>query len=272
MALTLYHDTYAQTPGAHTDAQENPADLVLLHGWGLHSLVWDAVMPALLEQFQVTVIDLPGFGRSPVPGGDYNLDYLVQHVLAVAPDNAIWIGWSLGGMVAMRIAAQFPERVSALVTVASNPQFVADEHWPQALKPELLQGFRNLLDEDWEGTLIRFLALQCKDSDSMRDDIRTLKEIVYFHGLPAQKALRCGLEILRDVRLLDDVKRIQCPTLHVFGENDNLVPVSAASAIRAVQPAAQTAVIKGVSHVPFLSAPELFLQACQDFFREQTPL
>ena len=82
MALTLYHDTYA-----HTGTNEHPADLVLLHGWGLHSLVWDAVMPALLEQFQVTVIDLPGFGRSPVPGGDYTLDYLVEHVLAVAPEG-----------------------------------------------------------------------------------------------------------------------------------------------------------------------------------------
>lgn len=263
MALALYHDTYT-----HTGSNKCPADLVLLHGWGLHSLVWDAVMPALLEQFQVTVIDLPGLGRSPVPGGDYNLDYLVEHVLAVAPQNAIWIGWSLGGMVAMQIAAQFPERVKALITVASTPQFVADERWPTALKPELLQGFRNLLDEDWEGTLIRFLALQCKDSDTMRDDVRMLKEIVYFHGLPAQKALRCGLEILRDVRLLDELKKIQCPTLHVFGEKDNLVPVSASSALRQYQPDAQTAVIKGVSHVPFLSAPELFVAACRDFFSE----
>lgn len=264
MALTLYHDTYA-----HTGTHENPADLLLLHGWGLHSLVWDAVMPALLEQFQVTVIDLPGLGRSPVPGGDYNLDYLVEHVLAVAPHNAVWIGWSLGGMVAMRAAAQFPERVKALITVASTPQFVADERWPAALKPELLQGFRNLLDEDWEGTLIRFLALQCKDSETMRDDVRTLKEIVYFHGLPAQKALRCGLEILRDVRLLDELQKIRCPTLHVFGEKDNLVPVSASSAVRQFQPDAKTAVIKGVSHVPFLSAPDLFIAACRDFFSEQ---
>ncbi len=261
MALTLYHDTYA-----HTGATENPPDLVLLHGWGLHSLVWDAVMPALLEQFQVTVIDLPGLGRSPVPGGDYTLDYLVEHVLAVAPEKAVWIGWSLGGMVAMRIAAQFPARVTALVTVASTPQFVADARWPCALKPELLQGFHKLLDEDWEGTLIRFLALQCKDSDSMRDDVRTLKDILFFHGLPAQKALRSGLEILRDARLLDEVPRIQCPTLHMLGENDNLVPVVVAGAISTLQPTAQTAIIRGASHVPFLSAPDLFLAACRDFF------
>lgn len=264
MALTLYHDTYA-----HTGDQEKPADLVLLHGWGLHGQVWDAVIPALLEKFQVTVIDLPGFGRSPMPGGDYSLDYLVQHVLAVAPEKAVWIGWSLGGMVAMRMAAQFPERVTALVTVASTPQFVADEHWPHALKPEMLQGFRNLLDEDWEGTLIRFLALQCKDSDHMRDDVRTLKEILYFHGLPAQKALRAGLEILRDVRLLNDLARIHCPTLHLFGERDNLIPVAASTAIHTVQPGAAIVILRGVSHVPFLSVPESFVAACLDFLGER---
>lgn len=263
MALTLYHDQFACT-----GTQENPQDLLLIHGWGLHSLVWDSVIPELLQHYRITVVDLPGLGRSPIPGGDYNLDFLVEHVVAVAPDNAIWLGWSLGGMVAMRAAVLHPQRIRALMTVASTPQFVADERWPVALHAEVLQGFRNLFEEDWEGTLIRFLALQCKDSDSMRDDVRTLKEMLFFHGLPAQKALRCGLEILRDVHLLDDIRNIQCPTFHVFGEKDNLVPVGVSAAIKDYQPEAQTAVIKGSSHVPFVSAPDLFVAACYDFLRE----
>lgn len=263
MALTLYHDTFACT-----GAQENPADLVLLHGWGLHSLVWDPIIPALLQHYRVTVIDLPGLGRSPIPGGDYNLDYLVEQVLAVAPQRAIWLGWSLGGMVAMRAAITHPDRISGLITVASSPQFVADERWPVAMNADILQGFRNLFEEDWEGTLIRFLALQCKDSDTMREDVRILKDLVYFHGLPAQKALRAGLEILRDVHLLNDLKKIRCPTLHVFGEKDNLVPVGVSAALADYQPDAVTAIIKGASHVPFISAPELFVAACSDFLRE----
>lgn len=267
MALTLYHDIFACT-GSVTAQSQPPRHLVLLHGWGLHSLIWDSVIPALLESFHVTVIDLPGFGRSPVPGGDYNLDYLVEHVLAVAPAQAVWMGWSLGGMVAMRIAAQHPQRAEALITVASTPQFVADERWPVALSAEVLQGFRNVLEEDWEGTLIRFLALQCKDSNTMRDDIRALKDMLYFHGLPSQKALRCGLDILRDVRLLDELKQIRCPTLHVLGEKDNLVPVGVSAALQPFQPDARTSIIKGVSHVPVLSAPDLFVAACRDFLQE----
>lgn len=266
MALALYHDTYA-----HTGGQDNPADLVLLHGWGLHSLVWDEVMPALLERFQVSVIDLPGFGRSPLPSGEYSLDSLVEQVLAVAPEQAIWLGWSLGGMVAMRLAAQHPQRIRALVTVASTPQFVTSGDWPCALEPGLLQQFRDLLDEDWEGTLIRFLALQCKDSDSVRNDIRLLKDIVYFHGLPAQKALRGGLDILRTARLRDELARIRCPRLHILGERDNLVPARLATALQILQPDARTLVMPGTSHVPFLSQPEAFVQAVAEFLEQQVP-
>lgn len=261
MSLSLYYDTYRCT----ADLQQAP-ELLLIHGWGMHSLVWDPVMPGLLERFQVTVVDLPGLGRSPMPGGNYNLDYLVQHVLEIAPQKSIWMGWSLGAMVASRAAIQHPDRVAALVSVASTPRFVSGENWPMAVNPEILSAFCQLLLEDSEGTLIRFLSLQCKGSETIKADIRQLKEMVHFHGLPAQKALRCGLEILQQVDLRDHLEQILCPSLYLFGEHDHLVPVGVSSAIPQLQPHAETAIIKGVSHIPFLSAPELFLAACNEFF------
>ena len=96
MPLSLYFDTYRCTG----DIQQ-PKELILVHGWGMHSGVWDAIMPGLLQQFQVTVVDLPGLGRSPIPGGEYDLDYLTHHVLQIAPRNAVWVGWSLGGMASL---------------------------------------------------------------------------------------------------------------------------------------------------------------------------
>lgn len=267
MSLSLYFDRFPCTVSAVASAESptKTTELVLLHGWGMHGLVWDEVMPELLTRFNVTVIDMPGFGRSPMPGGEYNLEYLVEHVLACAPEKAVWVGWSLGGLVAIQIAASFPERVSGLITVAASPRFTANERWPVAMKPELLQGFYDILLEDWEGTLIRFLALQCKDSATLRSDIRQLRELVYFHGLPAQKALRCGLEILAHTDLLDALANIRCPTLHIYGEKDNLIPVGVSKAILEFQPEAQVAILKGVSHVPFVSVPDLFVQALNDF-------
>lgn len=266
MALTLYHDIYRCTGVAEG---EDAPEMVLVHGWGLHSVVWDNIMPVLLEKFKVTVIDLPGFGRSPVPGGEYDVSYLTDQVLAVAPKSAIWLGWSLGGMIALNASIRFPERVRGLITVATTPKFIANEHWPMALSGDVLSQFRALLLEDWEGTLIRFLALQCKDSTTIKEDVRFLKEIVFFHGQPSTKALRCGLDVLRDVDLIDSLSEIQVPTLHVLGEKDNLVPVGISRELKTLQPNAEIAVIKGASHVPFISDQDTFLAAVNDFLMEQ---
>lgn len=260
MSLGLYFDEYACT-----GADQTALPVVLLHGWGMHSLVWDSIMQALLALRPVMVIDLPGMGRSPLPGGDYTLDFLVEQVLKVAPARAVWMGWSLGGMVAARVAAHHPERVAGLITVATNPRFVASESWPQAVPESVLTHFRSLFAEDWQGTLIRFLALQCKDAVTMKEDIRILKDIVFHHGLPATKALRCGLEILQEVDLCAAYRQLQMPVLHVLGENDNLVPVAVQEDLKALQPAARVAVIPGAAHLPFLSSPIAFMAEVQAF-------
>lgn len=262
MSLSLYFDHFTSAQPA------DAAPIVLLHGWGLHSQVWDSILPTLLQQRAVMVIDLPGMGRSPLPGGDYTLEYLVEHVVKIAPPRAIWMGWSLGGMVAASVAQQYPERIAALVTVATNPKFVASEDWPHAIALPVIEHFRALFAEDWQGTLVRFLALQCKDSVTMKDDIRHLKEIVFHQGLPATKALRCGLEILQQVDLRYLYRELTVPTLHVLGERDNLVPVAVQEGVKTLQPSARLAVIKDVAHLPFLSAPEVFMNAVTDFLHD----
>lgn len=263
-ALMLYHDTYACTGPAGANAPE----LVLLHGWGLHSVVWDPVVPALLAQFQITVIDLPGLGRSPMPGGDYDLDHVIAQLLRVAPARAVWMAWSLGGEIATAIAARHPERVSALTLVASNPCFVQRPDWPAAMPESVFRQFRDFFEEDRDGTLIRFLSLQCRGSERMKEDIRFLQEIIYLQGLPAPKALREGLRLLGDLDLRDDFARLTQPVQAILGASDYLVPAVLGDALKRLRPALDLAVISGSGHAPFLAQPELFLQAFRDFVRE----
>ena len=262
--LSLYYNVFKCTSD-----HPQPPEMILVHGWGLHGGVWDDIMPELLKHFQVTLVDLPGLGRSPMPGGDYDLDYLVDHVLNIAPEKAVWLGWSLGGLLAMKVAAEYPERVRGLITVAASPQFVASDNWPVAMNADILQGFIDIFAEDWEGTLVRFLALQCKGSVTIKQDIRQLKETLYYHGLPAQKALREGLHILKKTSLVQSLPQIKCPTLHVLGAHDHIVPVGISRYYKEAQPDSQVAVLRNVSHVPFISAPDLFIKAVYDFAEEQ---
>ena len=90
------------------------------------------------------VIDLPGMGQSPVPNGTYDLNYLTQHILAIAPEHAIWLGWSLGGLITTHIAAHHPDRVNAFRTIATNLSFTQHIDWPCAIKPTIFDHFKTL--------------------------------------------------------------------------------------------------------------------------------
>ena len=110
-------------------------DVLLLHGWGMHSGVWEDVVEALLDHHRVTILDLPGHGYSRASRSDHTLDALTAAVLTVAPPRAAWVGWSLGGLAAQRAAIVAPERVSRLVLVSSTPCFVQRPDWPHGIAP-----------------------------------------------------------------------------------------------------------------------------------------
>lgn len=263
-ALVPFHNTYRST----ADDPDAAPDLVLLHGWGLHAIAFDDIMPDLLAQFRVTVIDLPGMGQSPLPAGDYDLAFLCAQIEPLLPPRCHLLGWSLGGLVALSLASRSPEQVQSVVAVATNPRFIQGDDWVTAMPAEILAKFREVFEEDVEGTLIRFLALNCKGADTMRDDVRKLKEILYFCGLPARRALAGGLDILASTDLRQTLAGLGQPTLMLFGENDNIVPAAVAVEVEKLNPEVTVAVQQGVAHVPFISAPDIFVTALMDFYRD----
>ena len=78
-------------------------DLVLVHGWGMNGAVWQQTVNALEADFRVHVVDLPGYGHSSHCHAQ-DLEEIAQQLLAEAPKHAIWVGWSLGGLVATHMA------------------------------------------------------------------------------------------------------------------------------------------------------------------------
>jgi pimeloyl-[acyl-carrier protein] methyl ester esterase len=259
VTLPIYHDVY-ECRGARSHGE-----LVLVHGWGMNSHVWDAIMPELLSRFRVTVADLPGLGRSPLPGGPLSLESLASRLLEISPPRACWMGWSLGGAVAAVAAFTEPQRIDTLVTVSTNPKFLASADWPRAMSCDLFAEFEALLEEDSQGTLIRFLSLQCKGSEAMRDDIRFLRERVFHDGLPAHRALREGLSILATQDLRQVYSRLSVPHLAIFGQQDALVPAAVVPAVEALHPDIRSALIGGAAHIPFVSHPDLVARALEDF-------
>jgi len=233
--------------------------LVLLHGWGLNAEVWHCISEELASHFTLHLVDLPGFGRSRGFGA-MSLDEMAQQVLDAAPQNAIWLGWSLGGLVASQIALSQPERVKALVTVASSPCFSAQEAWP-GIKPDVLASFQQQLSEDFQRTVERFLALQTMGTETARQDARTLKQTVLSLPMPDLEVLNGGLEILKTVDLREPLASLAVPHLRIYGYLDGLVPRKVVPLLDALWPDSESQVIAKAAHAPFISHPVEFCSA-----------
>lgn len=240
-------------------------DVVLLHGWGLNSEVFASLTPRLATAYRITLIDLPGHGRSPAPKYAQNLTTLAEAIAAFAPAHAAWLGWSLGGMIATQLALISPARVKKLILVASSPRFIIDATWPCAMAPEVLSGFAQALHEDYRGTLERFLSLQTAPGTAGRETLRQLRDTLLQFAAPDPQALDNGLAILRSADLRGRYPALHCPVLAILGERDRLVPAAAGAAIKSLLPLAQVEIIKGAGHTPFISHRRQFITLVTEF-------
>lgn len=244
------------------------APVVLVHGWGLNGTVWDGVATPLASRAQVFVPDLPGCGRSRAIPRAYTLAHLAQDIDAWLPAPATWIGWSLGGLIALTAARQFPARVRRLVLIGATPKFVQARDWPDAMPAAVMQQFADELAQDYRRTLQRFLSLQMGAEAAARDTLRALRERLFDHGEPDVGALRAGLALLRDSDLRAHLNAIVQPTLLIHGERDKLAPVAAAQHMRDHLPRARLHTIPLAGHAPFLSHPQLVFDLLDGFLHE----
>ncbi len=240
--MSLYRETTGQGP-----------DVALLHGWGLHGGVFAALAAALAERFRVHAIDLPGHGRSPWAKGAADLEGLARQVAAHLPAECRLLGWSLGGMVAVRLATLYPERVPALVLIGTSPCGARRRDWPHGLDATLLAGMATRLGRDWRATVQEFVSLEVRGEENPLATLRELRQRLYEHGAPSTAALAAGLEVLSATDLRPELPRVRARTLVIGGEYDRLAPPAALAALAALVPGARLEMIARAAHAPFLS-------------------
>lgn len=242
--------------------------LILLHGWGFNGEIWNDLAAQLAQSWHVYQVDLPGHGRSPMC--EYTLQTLTEKLATHLPDKAVWIGWSLGGLLTMAMARWQSAKVRALVLVGASPRFITTENWPHAMTPAVLQQFAQQLQQDTLGTLQRFLALQVKGSEVARQQLRSLNAWLKKTGTPQTEALQAGLQLLQNTDLRSELWQIRSPALLCLGGRDTLVPAGVGKDCQQWWPQLQQVCIKPAAHVPFLSHPEIFMLMLQDFFDKLT--
>ncbi len=252
------------TPTIYSERIGHGPDIVMIHGWGLHGGAWGDLPAHLAGRFRVTVVDLPGHGRSP-RHTPLDLETLAAAVAEQIEGPAIWLGWSLGALVALNATLQFPDKVQKLVLTGATPRFARAPDWPQAISPEILAEFAAELGGDYQATLQRFLSLQVGGADEAHATLRALRAELLRHGAPDAAALREGLAILSHTDLRARLGEVRAPTRIIHGGRDRLSPPPAARALAAGLPQARLDVIAAAGHAPFLSHAREF-NACLDEF------
>ncbi len=237
---------------------------VFVHGWGMNSQIWQPLLAHLPDWIEAQCIDLSGHGEladQPLCG----MPSLIQSLQQQVDGEAVWIGWSLGGLAVCELALQMPERVSAMIQVSSSPCFTHREDWDCGIENSVFEQFENSLQKDFSGTIQRFLALQVKGAANARPLLKQLRHIMQQQKPASPQALSAGLTLLQQTDLRHQLSQLNMPTLWLLGQQDSLVKASLKNALQALAPQINCTVFEHAAHAAFLSDTSAFVQQLTDF-------
>jgi len=255
----FHHELMLMWQRAKVDGVNNPhAPVILLPGWSFDSSVWCEVAAALSARWQVICLDLPGHGGSPVRYFPRQLQAVCAMLAVQVSTPAIWIGWSLGGMVALAMAHFFPSLTQGVGMVAAGPRFTQAQDWPWAMPLATLRAFQQEFYRQADKTMQRFISLQAHNTSELRL-LRTLHRQV----TPTDhQVLADGLEALASW----DLRAVQYAPWLCLGQQDRLLPVALGEHWKV----AHLVEIEQAGHAPFITHPQLFVQQLEAYLYAQT--
>jgi pimeloyl-[acyl-carrier protein] methyl ester esterase len=240
--------------------------LVLIHGWGLNSAVWqpfiDSLPSSFFDTFNIVTIDLPGFGNNINQKiHPYSIANICQYIVNTIKEPAVYLGWSLGGLIATEMAINHPEKVLGLVTIASSPHFLEEKNqkleenplvWP-GIKAKVLESFYHQLQVDIQKTITNFLKIQAMGSPHIVQDINKISELVFQYDMASKTTLEQSLMLLESSDYRQQLKNITQPFLRLYGDADSLIPKAVIDKVEQLAPTSDSHRFKRASHAPFIS-------------------
>lgn len=192
-------------------------DLVLLHGWGFSSALFTDFVTQYQHQYRITLIDLPGHGKSgEITGG---IEQWCAAIIKILPHQPILLGWSLGGLLAIQIASQIP--VHQLILLGSSPNFIQNQNWDYGIVASHFEQFYKTMQTNTNKGLKRFVSLQSQN----KTKLKKLNQLINDFPATAQ-ALNQGLKIMLNTDLTHQLQQLKNPTQVILGTHDVLVPIT----------------------------------------------
>lgn len=171
------------------------------------------------------------------------------------------VAWSLGGLIAIRLATSFPALVNKIVFVSSAARFVSQE---KGIDPGWFDQFQREYDKQPIAVLKKFLALQVKGDEFSKTTLRQLRAAnsIDLYNLDE---CRFGLSLLQELDLVAELKQLSSALAFVHGERDAVLPICAAQN-SADLGNAEFYSIPAAGHAPHVSHPEEVANFIMDYF------
>jgi pimeloyl-[acyl-carrier protein] methyl ester esterase len=178
----------------------------------------------------------------------------------LALDRIRLLGWSLGGQVALELAAALPpEQVERLLLVAVTPRFCAAADWPHGLPEGQVRALERQLRRDCPGALKDFRERMLAGEELPSARCQRIDALIGPPPAPADAL--AALAALRREDQRSCLAALDCPTLVQHGELDAITLPGAARTLAEEIPGARLDLLPGIAHAPFLSRPdEVFAQ------------
>jgi len=235
------------------------SEISLLPGWAMAPATMQPLREALLERLPGYLVNCHALPAIQLSSMEPDLAALAE---ALPP--GVLVGWSLGGMLALQLQRRYPERFSAVITIASNACFVTRPDWQAAMPSETFKQFYADMRSDPAKTLKRFALLVTQGSAQRRSLGHALK---WDEADPQQRLHSLALLGVLDNRV--PLARNAAPVLHCLAGNDALVPVEVADSLGGLKGSTEgrtnVAVHPDASHALPLEQPLWLAQQIADF-------
>jgi len=248
----------------HISVKGKGPPMVLIHGWGMTGNIWAEIAKTLSKKFELHILDLPGMGRSDLIE-PYVIDEIVDQIYLNTPNNAIVLGWSMGGQIAIKLAVKYSDYINNLILISTTPCFIKKEGWSCGVDEENLLGFTNQLIKNRKKTMLNFFALQLLGGDRAHKIINDLKHNFINADNQNYMGLMPALKILRSIDLRALIPKVKTPSLIISGGKDKLTPYESSLWMQTRIKNSKIVKIETASHIPFISHKKIVLNLISDF-------
>lgn len=219
--------------------------LFLIHGWATHAAIW----PNWLATSSSYCYESPHYP-------DYS--DLAKRFLDVYQHHGrplTIVGWSLGGMLALQLAAAYPEKIKKLILISSTPRFTLCEHYTAGVSPSLIKNLARKLPKNKWQTQLDFYKLMFSDQEKLWEKKFTLQIAPLLNHIELL-TLQSGLLYLLEKDLRCMLTSIETPCHILHGTEDAICPPAAGHYLASTLPNAKLTLVPGAGHIPFYTQSE----------------